>query len=120
VCASCHSMMDPLGLSLENFDGVGRWRSRGESNAPIDASAVFPDGTKFDGVSGLRETLLGHPEQFVTTVTEKLLMYALGRGLEYYDAPAVRAIKHEAARSDYRLSAIILGIVKSSPFQMRR
>lgn len=120
VCASCHSMMDPLGLSLENFDAVGRWRTRGESNAPIDASSVFPDGTKFDGVAGLRETLLAHPEQFVTTVTEKLLMYGLGRGLEYYDGPAVRAIRNEAARSDYRLSALIMGVIKSSPFQMRR
>ena len=120
VCASCHSMMDPLGLSLENFDAVGRWRSRGESNEPIDASAVFPDGTEFDGVAGLRQTLLSRPEQFVGTVTEKLLTYALGRTLELYDAPTVRAIKREAAHSDYRLSSIILGIVKSSPFQMRR
>ena len=119
-CASCHAMMDPPGLSLENFDAVGRWRSVDASFRPIDASGVLPDGTTFDGAVGLRETLLGRPEQFVTTLTEKLLTYALGRGIEHYDAPAVRAILDDAARDDYRFSSLALGIVDSTPFQMRR
>jgi mono/diheme cytochrome c family protein len=120
VCASCHATMDPLGLSLENFDAVGRWRTRGESFAPIDASGVLPDGTAFDGVTGLRQALLDRSELFVTTLTEKLLVYALGRGLEHYDAPAVRAITRHAARNEYRFSALLMGIVQSTPFQMRR
>ena len=118
VCAGCHARMDPLGFSLENFDGIGRWRTM-ESNAPIDPSGVLPDGTKFQGPAGLRKILLDHPERFVTTVTEKLLTYALGRGVEYYDQPAIRTILREAARSEYRWSSLILGIVKSTPFQMR-
>jgi hypothetical protein len=120
VCATCHSMMDPLGLSLENFDAVGRWRDRMEGNTAIDVSGVFPDGTKFEGVSGLRDVLLSRPEQFVTNVTEKMLTYALGRGLEYYDAPSVRTIRRDAARRNYSFSSLILGIVNSAPFQMRR
>jgi hypothetical protein len=120
VCASCHAMMDPLGLSLENFDAVGRWRTRGESFAPIDASGAMPDGTTFEGVAGLRQALLNEPDVFVGTLTEKLLVYALGRGLEYYDAPAVRAITRDAARHEYRFSALLTGIVQSTPFQMRR
>jgi hypothetical protein len=119
VCASCHSMMDPLGLSLENFDAVGRWRTLGESSASIDASGVFPDGSKFQGASGLKQMLL-QSDRFVPTVTEKLLTYAIGRGLEYYDAPAVRAIVHNAAADDYRFSSLIAGVVQSAPFTMRR
>jgi hypothetical protein len=119
VCASCHSMMDPLGLSLENFDAVGRWRTLGESATRIDASGALPDGTRFEGPAGLREALL-RSDRFVPTVTEKLLTYALGRGLEYYDAPAVRAIVRDAARDDYRFSALILGVVRSAPFRMRK
>jgi hypothetical protein len=119
VCASCHSMMDPIGLSLENFDAVGRWRTREESGAPIDASGSLPDGTKFAGAKGLTDALLRN-DVFVRTMTEKMLTYALGRGLEYYDAPAVRAIVREAARHDYRMSTIIREIVRSAPFQMRR
>jgi mono/diheme cytochrome c family protein len=119
VCAGCHAGMDPLGFALENFDGVGKWRIRSEANTPIDASGVLPDGTKFNGPDGLRKILLSHPEQFATTVTEKLLTYSLGRGLQYYDKPAVRKITREAAASDYRWSTLILGIVKSVPFQMR-
>ena len=119
VCASCHAMMDPLGLSLENFDAVGKWRTLGESSASIDASGVFPDGTKFQGASGLKQMLL-QSDRFVPTVTEKMLTYALGRGLEYYDAPAVRAIVRNAARDDYRFSSVITGIVQSAPFTMRR
>jgi cytochrome c5 len=119
VCASCHAPMDPLGLALENFDGIGRWRAR-DGNLAIDASASLPDGATFDGPSGLRQLLMTRKGRFAETVTEKLLIYALGRGLEYYDAPAVRRIVRDAARQDYRWSMIILGIVQSTPFQMRR
>ena len=119
VCASCHAMMDPLGLSLENFDAVGRWRTLGESSAPIDASGMAPDGTRFDGPDGLRSTLL-RSDRFVSTLTEKILTYALGRGLEYYDAPSVRTILRGAAQDDYRFSSLIVGVVQSAPFRMRR
>ena len=112
--------MDPLGLSLENFDMVGRWREVDESLIPIDASGVLPDGTKFDGPSGLRTVILGEPDRFVRTLTEKMLVYALGRGLEHYDMPAVRKIARDAARQKYRASSLVLGIVNSRPFLMRR
>jgi hypothetical protein len=120
VCASCHSMMDPPGFSLENFDAIGRHRIVDERFAPIDASGVLPDGTQFQGPTGLRQALLDRPDLFVTTLTEKLLTYALGRGLAYYDQPAVRQIVREAGRNDYRFSVIIMNIISSSPFQMRR
>ena len=120
VCASCHRLMDPPGFALEQFDAVGRYRTRNEANAPIDASGVLPDGTAFEGASGLREALLGRPDLFVTTLTEKLLIYALGRGVEHHDAPAIRAITREAAADGNRFSSLILGVVKSPPFQMRR
>jgi hypothetical protein len=119
VCASCHAQMDPLGFALENFDAIGGWRTADAGN-PIDASGKLPDGTQFQGPAGLREVLLSHPQRFVSTVTEKLLTYALGRGIEYYDAPAVRGIVRNAAANDYRWSALVLGIVRSTPFQMRR
>ena len=119
VCASCHALMDPLGLALENFDAVGRWRTLGEGSAPIDATGSTPDGHKFDGVTGLRQALLGN-DRFITTLTEKLMVYALGRGLEYYDQPAVRAIVRGTKPEDHRLSSIIAGIVRSEPFRMRR
>ena len=119
VCASCHAPMDPLGFALENFDAVGHWREL-DAGSPIDASGVLVDGTSFDGPAELRETLLGRHDQFVETVTEKMLIYALGRGLEYYDKPTIRRITREAAADDYRWSSLILGIVKSTPFQMRR
>lgn len=119
VCASCHAMMDPLGLSLENFDAIGRWRTLGESSAPIDASGAAPDGTRFDGPDGLRGVLLSS-DRFVATLTEKMLTYALGRGLAYYDAPSVRAILRDAARDDYRFSSLVAGIVQSPPFRMRK
>ena len=119
-CAVCHAQMDPLGLSLENFDAVGRWRERSESDAPIDASGVLPDGTRFDGPGGLREILAGRSEEFVTTLTEKLLTYAVGRGMELADAPVVRRIVRDAARDDYRFSSLIRGVVDSKPFRMRR
>jgi mono/diheme cytochrome c family protein len=119
VCASCHARMDPLGFALENFDGIGRWRTADEGDTPIDASGVMPDGTKFQGVAGLRAALVAHREEFAYTVAEKLLTYALGRGLEYYDQPAVRKIVKAAAADDDRWSSVILGVVKSAPFQMR-
>jgi hypothetical protein len=119
ICASCHARMDPLGLSLENFDAIGQWRTMDRGHA-IDASGVLLDGTKVDGPKELRQALLAQKQQFVRAVTGKLLTYALGRGLEYYDAPAVRAIDRAAEADDYRWSSIILGIVKSAPFQMRR
>jgi len=119
VCASCHAMMDPLGLSLENFDAVGKWRTLGESSAAIDATGMMPDGSKFQGAVGLKDALL-KSDRFVSTLTEKLMTYALGRGLEYYDAPAVRTIVRDAAREDYRVSSLILGVVQSAPFRMRK
>jgi hypothetical protein len=119
VCATCHSRMDPLGFALENFDGLGRWRTA-IGKTPIDSSGVLPDGTKFDGPAGLRKILLSKQDQFVYTATERLLTYALGRGVEPYDAPAVRKIVRDAAPSDYCWSSLISGIVNSMPFQMRR
>ena len=120
ACAACHRVMDPLGFALENFDGIGRWRTTGEAGTPIDASGQLADGTLVDGPSSLAAALLRRPENFVTTVTDKLLTFALGRGVEYYDAPAVRRIVREAAAEDYRWSALIVGIARSVPFQMRR
>jgi len=118
VCASCHRVMDPVGLALENFDAVGAWRNE-EAAGPIDASGELTDGTRVDGVVTLRKALLSHPDVFVTTLTQKLLTYALGRGLDYRDMPAVRAIVRESARDGYRFSRMILGVVDSTPFQMR-
>jgi len=118
VCASCHSRMDPLGFALENFDAIGRWRSTDEGHVPIDASGAL-DGVRFEGPVALKAVLLARRGEFVRTVTEKLLTYALGRGIEYYDRPAVRAILAQAAADDYRWSSLILGIVKSTPFEMR-
>jgi len=118
TCANCHKIMDPIGFALENFDAVGAWRTR-EAGQPIDASGVLADGTKVDGVIGLRKALVSRPELFAGTLTEKLLTYALGRGLDYHDMPAVRAILRGAAANDYRFSSLVLGIVRSAPFQMR-
>jgi mono/diheme cytochrome c family protein len=118
VCASCHARMDPLGLSLENFDAIGQWRTADAGNK-IDASGVLLDGTKIDGANALREALISQKGQFVKAVTEKLLTYTLGRGLEYYDAPTIRAIDREAATHDYKWSALIQAIVKSPAFQQR-
>jgi hypothetical protein len=119
VCAACHSQIDPLGFALENFDAVGAWRDT-DNGTKIDASGQFPNGTKFDNPATFRTALLNHREQFIGTVTEKLLTYALARGAEYYDMPAVRAIVKNAGASDYRWSSLIVEIVKSTPFQMRR
>jgi mono/diheme cytochrome c family protein len=120
VCAACHARMDPIGFALENYDAVGRWRGE-DAGAAIDASGTLPDGTSFEGPAGLSRLLLTkYRDDFVRTATEKLLTYALGRGVEYYDAPAVRAIARESARDEYRMSSWILAVVKSTPFQMRR
>ena len=120
VCANCHAPMDPLGFALEHFDAIGKWRATGEGGDPIDASGVFPDGTGFEGLAGLKAMLLERHGQFVWTVTEKLATYALGRGLEHYDMPALREIIRGAAADDYTWSSLVLGIVESTPFQMRR
>ncbi len=118
ACASCHDLMDPLGFALENFDAVGRWRER-EGDQPIDASGRFSDGTEFSDVSGLEQGLLHRPGLFVSTMAEKLLTFAIGRGVESYDAPAIRRIVREARADNFRFSSLILGIVKSQPFRMR-
>ncbi len=120
VCASCHAPMDPLGFALENFDAIGHWREASEAGLPIDASATMPSGAQFEGPAGLRRILLGRGEEFASTVTDKLLAYAVGRGLEYYDRSSVRQILRDAAPDDYRWSSIVLGIVRSAPFQGRR
>jgi hypothetical protein len=117
-CASCHNLMDPLGLALENFDAVGRWR-RQDAGQAIDATTQLSDGSRIDGVVDLRNALLTREPVLVRTMTEKLLIYALGRGLQPYDMPVVRSIEREAAGRDYRFSALVLGISKSLPFQMR-
>jgi uncharacterized protein YcnI len=115
TCATCHRVIDPLGFSLENFDATGRWRVKTTTGA-VDASGQLADGTPVDGPVALRKAILKHPEQFVRTMTEKMLTYALGRGLEYYDMPVVRAIAADAKNQNYRFSSIVLGIVKSTPF----
>jgi len=121
ACAACHKMMDSLGFALDNFDGIGTWRdSTGPGSGPIDARGELPDGTAFIGPAGLREVLLKKRDMFVEVFTERLLTYALGRGVEEYDRPVIRKIVHEASADDQRWSSIILGIVNSTPFQMRR
>jgi hypothetical protein len=117
ACATCHVRMDPLGFSLENFDAIGRWRTR-DSGGPIDAASVFADGTPIDGVAGLRRFLLQHQDDYVETFVSKMLTYALGRHVDHRDMPAIRRIVREAAPGEFRWTAIILGIVKSTPFQM--
>jgi hypothetical protein len=119
ACAGCHRLTDPLGFVLENFDGVGAFRAR-EAGAPVDASGAAPDGTPINGVIELRQALLKHQDAFIYTLTEKLMIYALGRGLEAYDMPVVREIVRDASRQDYRFGSLLTGIVKSVPFQMRR
>lgn len=122
VCASCHKIMDPLGFALENYDAIGKWRTvDSSSDSAIDSSGTLPDGTPFEGPIGLREVLLeNHQQDFVLTVIEKLLTYALGRGVDYHDAPVMRTIMQQTAPDDYRLSSLIMAIIKSTPFQMRR
>ena len=120
LCASCHSILDPLGFALENFDAVGAWRDVDETGGPVDASGTWPSGVQLDGVASLRSLLLSYDEQFVRTVTEKLMSYALGRPLGHHDQPTVRSIVREAKESDYRWSALLLGIVRSPAFLSRR
>jgi hypothetical protein len=120
VCASCHRTIDPVGFSLENFNAVGQWRDYEGEGEPINASGALPGISEFRGVAGLEDALLSRPELFAGALTEKLLTFALGRGVEYYDAPSIRKIVRDTAKDGYHFSSIILGIVKSVPFQMRR
>ena len=113
-------MLDPVGFALENFDPVGRFRTVDESYKPVDPSGALPDGTKFTNLVEFRAALTKHPDRFMWTLTEKLMTYALGRGVESYDMPAIRKIVQDAAPTKYRFSALVVGIVKSVPFQMRR
>jgi hypothetical protein len=119
-CKTCHSMIDPAGFALENFDAIGRWRTVDESFNVIDPSGALPDGTKFSGVADLRTALTRKPERFANTFSDRILTYALGRGLDYYDMPAVRKIVADAAKDDYRMQSIIMGVAKSYPFLNRR
>jgi hypothetical protein len=119
VCASCHRNIDPVGFALENFNPVGQWQSATKDGLKIDSAGQLADGTAVDGPVALRKAMLARPEVFVGTVTEKLMIYALGRGLEPVDMPVVRNIMKGAAKDNYAMQSIILGIVKSSPFQMR-
>jgi hypothetical protein len=118
ACASCHEMMDPVGFSLDNYDAIGRWREH-EAGQPIDSAGSLPDGSQFVGAAGLEQALLARPELFVGTLTDKLMTFGLGRGIEHYDGPAIRKIVNDARADDYRFSRLILGIVNSTPFQMR-
>jgi hypothetical protein len=118
-CSTCHKIMDPIGFSMENFDAVGTWRTT-DNGSPIDPSGVLVDGTKLDGVKGMREALLRYSPQFVRVVTEKLFIYGMGRGTEYYDMPLIRSIVRDSESKNYRFSSLILGIVKSEPFQMNQ
>jgi hypothetical protein len=119
ACSSCHAVMDPIGFALENFDQIGKWRDV-DGGTPVNASGKLVDGTPLNGPASLRRALLDRREAFVGVTTEKLLTYALGRRVEYFDMPAVRTIVRDAGRSDYRLSALVVGIVRSLPFQMKR
>jgi hypothetical protein len=118
TCATCHRVMDPLGFALENFDGVGEWRGKDRSGR-IDATGQLADGSLVDGPVSLRKALLKKPDLFARVLTDKLMTYALGRGVEYYDEPTVRAIVRDARADHFRVSSLLLGIVKSAPFQMR-
>jgi hypothetical protein len=118
-CRSCHKIMDPIGLSLENFDGIGQYRTL-DDGSPIDPSGQLVDGTKLNGIAELRGALVKYSPQFVRVVTEKLMIYALGRGTEYYDMPLVRGIVHAADKDKDRFSALVIGVAKSQPFQMNQ
>jgi hypothetical protein len=118
VCAGCHRVMDPIGFSMENFDGIGRWRAK-EDGLVIDASGTLFTGAKLDGVNALRQEMTKRPEVFVGVLAERMLTYGVGRGLEYYDMPAVRKIVQDARSTNYRFSSIVLGVVRSVPFQMK-
>jgi hypothetical protein len=118
-CSTCHKIMDPIGFSMENFDAVGTWRTTDNGSA-IDPSGMLVDGSKLDGVKGMREALMRYSPQFTRMLTEKLFIYAMGRGTEYYDMPLIRSIVRDAESNDYRFSSIVLGIVKSEPFQVNQ
>jgi hypothetical protein len=120
VCASCHNTIDPVGFALENYNAVGQWRDFDNDGQSVDASGAAPGGKEFNGIDGLENALIARPELFVTALTENLMTFALGRGVEYYDAPATRKIVRDAEKDKYRFSSLILGVVKSVPFQMRR
>jgi hypothetical protein len=119
ACAGCHRVIDPPGFALENFDSVGQWRAAMPNGAKIDANGVLADGTKVNGPVALREAILSRPDAFVTVITERMLIYALGRGLEPSDMPVVRRIVRQAGKNGYRLSTIVNEIIESAPFQMR-
>ena len=119
VCASCHRIIDPAGFALENFNSIGQWRDKSETGAAIDTGGVLADGSKVDGPVALRSAILNRPDAFVTTLTDRLMTYALGRGIEPSDMPVVRSIVKKAAQNNYRLSSLIQSIVDSAPFQMR-
>jgi hypothetical protein len=119
VCAVCHNQMDPIGFGLENYDAIGRWRTEDEGK-PINAAGKLPSGIGFEGPAELQRALLSNPEVVVNAFTQKLLTYALGRPVEYFDMPTVRGIVAEAADNDYRFSSIVFGIINSTPFNMRR
>jgi hypothetical protein len=119
ACSGCHSAMDPIGFAMENFDAAGRWRER-DAGKTIDTSGVLPGGIAFDGVSGLKKVLLSQPELFVGAFAEKLMMYALGRNVQYYDMPAVRKMVHDAEKQGFTFASLVLNLVKSAPFQMRQ
>jgi hypothetical protein len=118
ACANCHARMDPIGFALENFDAVGKWRDQDGGQA-IEVSSKLPDGTVVDGLPGVKNLLLKDPERFVGALTEKLLMYAVSRNVQYFDRPAIRQIVHDAAPGGYKFEALVLGVAKSAPFQMR-
>jgi len=120
ACSTCHQLMDPIGLSMDNFDAVGRWRNRNEGDLPIDAAGALPGGASYEGVDGLKRALMNRPELLTSTVAEKLMTYALGRGMGPEDAPAIRSIVRDARTNNYRFSSLISGVIKSTPFQMRR
>jgi len=120
LCASCHVKMDPLGFALENFDAIGKWRTHSEVGLELDTVGTMPDGSVLNGPAGLRDVLMSQEDEFTRTAIQKLLIYALGRGIEYYDQPAIREIMRNAEADDHRWSSVIMEVVKSTPFQMRR
>jgi hypothetical protein len=118
-CATCHKIMDPVGFSLENFDAIGKWRLT-DDGTPINPAGMLVDGAKIDGVADLRDAFVRNTPQFVRVIAEKLMIYALGRGTEYFDMPEVRAIVHDAEKNNYKFSTLVLGVVKSEQFQMNQ
>jgi hypothetical protein len=118
ACANCHARMDPIGFAMENFDAIGQWRDT-DLGKPIDVSSTLSDGTVVNGIAGVRQLILRDPDRFVGAVAEKLLMYGIGRNVQYYDQPAVRKIVHQAAASKDTFASLVLGVVRSAPFQMR-